>query len=124
MLSIGLTTRRADTIRQLALAFAEGRVSLSAADGLEEIEKMLCRVPGIGPWTAQYIALRAVGDPDAFPVGDIALLRAINERGENLTARGLERRAEDWRPWRAYAALHLWNATAANTAPKKGKQKS
>lgn len=107
---IGLTTRRAETIRRLAAAFADGRIDLGAVDGLAGAEEMLCRVPGIGPWTAQYIAMRALGDPDAFPVGDIALLRAINGRGENLTARTLSQRAEDWRPWRAYAALHLWNA--------------
>ncbi|HER27358.1 MAG TPA: DNA-3-methyladenine glycosylase 2 family protein, partial [Rhodospirillales bacterium] len=108
--SIGLTSRRAQTIRQLAQAFAQGRLDLSAANGLDEAEKMLCAVPGIGPWTAQYIAMRALSDPDAFPVGDLALLRAINRHGENLTAKSLAARAEDWRPWRAYAALHLWNS--------------
>ena len=106
---IGLTTRRAETIRHLAAAFEDGRVDLGAADGLDAAQEMLCRIPGIGPWTAQYIAMRAIGDPDAFPVGDIALLRAINRRGEDHTARTLAARAEDWRPWRAYAALHLWN---------------
>jgi len=106
---IGLTTRRAETVRQMATAFAEGRVDLVAANNLGAAQDILCSVPGIGPWTAQYIAMRVLGDPDAFPVGDIALLRAINGRGENLTARSLAHRAEDWRPWRAYAALHLWN---------------
>jgi len=109
---IGLTTRRAETVRQMATAFTQGRIDLGMADGLQAAQDMLCSVPGIGPWTAQYIAMRVLGDPDAFPVGDIALLRAINGRGENLTARDLERRAEDWRPWRSYAALHLWNDDA------------
>lgn len=120
--TIGLTTRRAETIRQIAAAFADGRIDLGAADGLAAAEEMLCAVPGIGPWTAQYIAMRALGDPDAFPVGDIALLRAINGAGENLNARTLAARAEDWRPWRAYAAMHLWNSDAA-TNIKTGRKK-
>ncbi len=106
---IGLTARRAETVGRLARAFMDGRIDLVAADGLAAAAEMLCAIPGIGPWTAQYIAMRALGDPDAFPVGDIALLRAINRRGEDLNARALARRAEDWRPWRAYAAMHLWN---------------
>ena len=65
----------------------------------------LCEVPGIGAWTAQYIAMRALGEPDAFPAGDIALLHAM----EVTSARELERRAEAWRPWRAYAVMYLWN---------------
>jgi AraC family transcriptional regulator of adaptative response / DNA-3-methyladenine glycosylase II len=65
----------------------------------------LCEIPGIGKWTAQYIAMRALGEPDAFPSGDLGLLRALGL--ENSAE--LERRAEAWRPWRAYATMYLWS---------------
>jgi 3-methyladenine DNA glycosylase/8-oxoguanine DNA glycosylase len=64
----------------------------------------LCEIPGIGKWTAQYIAMRALGEPDAFPSTDLGLLHAMAVD----SARELEERAEAWRPWRAYAAMYLW----------------
>jgi AraC family transcriptional regulator of adaptative response / DNA-3-methyladenine glycosylase II len=67
-------------------------------------------LPGFGPWTAQYVALRALGEPDAFPVGDLVLRRIASPNGAPLTPRILEERAERWRPWRGYATLHLWRA--------------
>ena len=105
---IGLTRRRAATLNGLAGAFAGDEFDLAAAAGLADIEARLCALPGIGRWTAQYIAMRALGEPDAFPHGDLGLLRAMAARGEELDTRGLARRAEAWRPWRAYAAMHLW----------------
>jgi AraC family transcriptional regulator of adaptative response / DNA-3-methyladenine glycosylase II len=67
---------------------------------------------GISEWTAQYIAMRELREPDAFPADDIALKRALAEReGRWLTSREVIARAERWRPWRAYAAQHLWAAT-------------
>jgi AraC family transcriptional regulator of adaptative response / DNA-3-methyladenine glycosylase II len=69
-------------------------------------------LPGIGEWTAQYIAMRALREPDAFPAADIGLLRAMTGRdGERPTPASLLARAEHWRPWRAYAAQHLWSST-------------
>jgi DNA-3-methyladenine glycosylase II len=65
----------------------------------------LCEIQGIGAWTAQYVAMRALGEPDAFPAGDLGLLRALNL----TSSRELERRSEAWRPWRAYATMYLWN---------------
>jgi 3-methyladenine DNA glycosylase/8-oxoguanine DNA glycosylase len=62
-------------------------------------------IRGIGPWTIEYIAMRVLGDPDAFPAADLGLLRALNLR----RASELASLAEAWRPWRAYAAVHLWN---------------
>jgi AraC family transcriptional regulator of adaptative response / DNA-3-methyladenine glycosylase II len=71
-------------------------------------------LPGVGEWTAQYIALRALHEPDAFPASDIGLLRAIARSGEaRPTAAALLERAEAWRPWRAHAAQHLWSFDAA-----------
>ena len=65
----------------------------------------LREIPGIGEWTAQYVAMRALGEPDAFPPGDLGLLRALGLPG----ARELQQRAEAWRPWRAYASMYLWS---------------
>jgi AraC family transcriptional regulator of adaptative response / DNA-3-methyladenine glycosylase II len=83
----GVIRSRAETIRTLARAEGCGSP-----------------IPGIGPWTSEYIAMRASGNPDAFPSGDLILQRAA----QCSTARELETRAEAWRPWRAYAAMHLW----------------
>ncbi|MFP5245794.1 MAG: DNA-3-methyladenine glycosylase family protein, partial [Thermoanaerobaculia bacterium] len=92
----GMPRKRAETIRTLARAVASGEVILGQSD--------LTQLPGIGPWTASYIAMR-LGDPDAFPAGDLVLRRNAG----NLTERELLRRAEAWRPFRAYAAMLLWS---------------
>ena len=92
---------------------------MDKAHSLEEIESRLTALPGIGPWTAQYIAMRAFAEPDAFPTGDLGLLNAFKQMGEDINIRELDRRAENWRPWRAYATMHLW----AMLAPKTGKSK-
>jgi AraC family transcriptional regulator of adaptative response / DNA-3-methyladenine glycosylase II len=91
----GMPRKRAETIRVLARAVASGEVVLGKDD--------LTRLPGIGPWTAGYIAMR-LGDRDAFPAGDLVLRRNAG----NLTERELLRKAEKWRPYRAYAAMLLW----------------
>ena len=69
-------------------------------------------LPGIGEWTAQYIAMRGLGDPDAFPTGDLGLRIAAAATAIGLTRRALSDLAERWRPWRAYAAMHLWQSLA------------
>ena len=92
-----------------------------------ELEVQVARLkalPGIGEWTAQYIALRELREPDAFPHGDVALVRALERlSGERPGFPELAARAERWRPWRAYAALHLWAADAASTPPKTLKER-
>jgi AraC family transcriptional regulator of adaptative response / DNA-3-methyladenine glycosylase II len=102
---------RSSSLKTLAVAVAadptlfEGRGDLAAAIA------RLKALPGIGEWTAQYIAMRQLREPDAFPVGDIGLLRAMaGPDGRRPTTQALQARAEAWRPWRAYAALHLWTA--------------
>jgi AraC family transcriptional regulator of adaptative response / DNA-3-methyladenine glycosylase II len=106
----GLPGTRSRAIRSLAQAMASGAVSLSLSGTEEEASlASLARIRGIGEWTAQYIAMRALRQPDAFPVNDLVLLRTAG-RGRPLTAAALGRRAEQWRPWRAYAALYLWRA--------------
>jgi AraC family transcriptional regulator, regulatory protein of adaptative response / DNA-3-methyladenine glycosylase II len=91
----GMPRKRAETIRTLARAVATGDVILCESD--------LTKLPGIGPWTANYIAMR-LGDADAFPAGDLILRRSAGD----LTERELLKRAEAWRPFRAYAAMLLW----------------
>lgn len=84
---------------------------------IEETITRLRSIRGIGEWTAQYIALRAVREMDAFPATDIGLLRSVAAiDGEKTTAVKLLSRAESWRPWRAYAAQHLWAAEISPTA--------
>jgi AraC family transcriptional regulator of adaptative response / DNA-3-methyladenine glycosylase II len=102
---IGLTRARAETIQALARAVCDGQISFEAVADSSDLLARLCEIPGIGKWTAQYVAMRALGEPDAFPSSDLGLLRVLNLS----SARELERRAEAWRPWRAYAAMHLWN---------------
>ncbi len=105
---IGLTKNRAKNLSAMAQVFSEKSVDLEAAIDLEQIENTLCRLPGVGPWTAQYIAMRALGEPDAFPVGDLGLIRAIEAKGLECDKKRLQSMAESWRPFRAYAAMHLW----------------
>jgi AraC family transcriptional regulator of adaptative response / DNA-3-methyladenine glycosylase II len=100
--SIGLPRARAEAIRQLARAAADGGRPFESVDGMT-------RLPGVGPWTAAYVAMRAGRDPDAFPSGDLALLRV----SASPSSRALEAKSEAWRPWRAYAAVHLWTKGAA-----------
>ena len=113
---IGLTRARAQTLRELARAVCRGDVSFEGARGLDTFVAEFCAIPGIGEWTAHYVAMRALGEPDAFPASDRGLLRAVAGDTGGLTAKGLARRAEAWRPWRAYAAMHLWTALSDRTA--------
>jgi AraC family transcriptional regulator of adaptative response / DNA-3-methyladenine glycosylase II len=103
---VGLTGARAETIRALARAVCDGQLSFEAVADSADFLAHLCEIPGIGKWTAQYVAMRALREPDAFPSSDLGLLRAL----DLTSARELERRAEAWRPWRSYAAVHLWNS--------------
>ncbi len=107
----GLPGVRARAIRSLARAAVSGRVALDASGTEETTLANLASILGVGDWTAQYIAMRALRQPDAFPVNDLVLLRAAG-RSRPLTAAALRQRSEQWRPWRAYAALYLWRAAA------------
>ena len=111
MNGLGITGRRIETIRLLARATLDGSLSLGTSPSLEEAVGSLVALPGVGPWTAQYIAMRALGEPDAFPSGDLGLQKACaTAKGGKLSEGKLLERAEAWRPWRAYAALHLWSS--------------
>jgi AraC family transcriptional regulator of adaptative response / DNA-3-methyladenine glycosylase II len=113
---IGLTGARAETIRALARAVCDGRISFESVVDSDALLKQLCEVPGIGKWTAQYVAMRALGEPDAFPSGDLGLLHAMALG----SSRELERHAEAWRPWRAYAAMYLWRIASQRTSRGNG----
>lgn len=106
---IGMPGKRVQCLQGFAAAVAAGDLRLHAEDGAEALVERLCALPGIGPWTAEYIALRAFGEPDAFPASDLGLLKAPLWGPDGIDARELKARAEAWRPWRAYAAVHLWH---------------
>jgi len=98
----GIISSRASTLRSLARAVRDGVVVF---DGVSTLDA-LTAIPGIGDWTAQYVAMRALNEPDAFPSGDLVLRKMAGD----CSARELERRSEAWRPWRAYAVMLLWQA--------------
>jgi AraC family transcriptional regulator of adaptative response / DNA-3-methyladenine glycosylase II len=106
--SIGLPATRAAAIHGLAQAVVDGAVQLDHTRGLDDTIDTLCALPGIGPWTAHYIAMRALREPDAFPAGDLGLRKAAARGDQPLRERELAELAEAWRPWRAYAAMALW----------------
>ena len=99
---IGLPRKRAETLHALAVAHVDGRLPLSRG-ALSAGRSALALIPGIGPWTIEYVAMRALGDPDAYPATDIALVNALGRKGETL---------EHLKPWRAYAAIRLWRRAA------------
>jgi len=106
--ALGMPAVRAAAIKSLSEALVAGRIRLDGSEPAAKVIAQLETLPGIGAWTAQYIAMRALRDPDAFPTDDLVLRRAFSRGQEPLTASELARKAEAWRPWRAYAAIHLW----------------
>lgn len=106
---LGITGRRISTIKNLSNAVVNGQIILDREAGSKACVESLLQLPGIGPWTAQYIIMRALGDPDAFPEGDLGLIKALKTFYPDVTAKTLKQHAEKWRPWRAYAVMLLWN---------------
>ena len=107
--TIGIMRTRADAIRALARAVVDGRVHFRPEQTLAAFQDSMVALPGIGPWTAHYVAMRALGQPDAFPAADLILRRAAGG-GEMLSTRATEMASEAWRPWRAYAVMLLWRS--------------
>ena len=107
---LGLVRQRQAAIHALAQAVSSGQIRLHAGADVAATMDALKALPGIGAWTADYIALRALRWPDAFPAGDVALQKALSPDGQRLTARAAEGRAERWRPWRAYAVIRAWHS--------------
>lgn len=110
---IGLTQKRALALQTFSQAIASGSLTLHTARNLDDAIEALTALPGLGPWTANYIAMRVLGEPDAFPAGDLILRRAASDTPDSpLTEKQLQQKAESWRPWRAYAAMLLWTEYA------------
>jgi AraC family transcriptional regulator of adaptative response / DNA-3-methyladenine glycosylase II len=103
--SLGVPGARIRALQGFAEAIATGAIALDRAAGLDDAVAGLCALPGIGPWTAQYIAMRACAERDAFPASDLAIRRELGADPEA--------EAERWRPWRAYGAMHIWTAHTA-----------
>jgi AraC family transcriptional regulator of adaptative response / DNA-3-methyladenine glycosylase II len=103
---VGLTGARITALGAFAAAVRDGDVRLDGSVSLDDFVSSVVELPGLGDWTAQYLALR-LGEADAFPAGDLGLRKAL-ANGAVPTAREVEARAEAWRPWRASAAIHLW----------------
>ena len=109
--SLGIIRSRAQTIRDLARAVVTGKLSFDPAQDLDGLRTSLTSIRGIGDWTAEYVAMRAFKDPDAFPASDLGLLRAFDgPTNERMRPAELLARADAWRPWRAYAALLIWGS--------------
>ena len=114
---IGLTTARAATVRGVAQALLDGRIDFRSEQPLDEFVERWVALPGIGEWTAHYMAMRALSHPDAFPAADLILRRVAAGGGPELTTKALTLLAETWRPWRAYTVMHLWRSATDAVNP-------
>ncbi len=110
---VGLVGQRAATIRALACAVADRHIDFDFTQDPQSFHEKLTSIKGIGDWTAQYVAMRVLKNPDAFPAADLGLRKAIGD-GVPASAQTLNSRAEAWRPWRAYAAMLLWNSLSGS----------
>lgn len=109
--AFGMPVARRETIRALASLVADGKIDLEPGADREETVAHLREVPGIGAWTAGYVAMRAIGDPDVFLPTDLAVRRGAAAVGLPSTPSALQTHAERWRPWRSYALIRLWRAS-------------
>jgi AraC family transcriptional regulator, regulatory protein of adaptative response / DNA-3-methyladenine glycosylase II len=109
-LELGLPRVRAGALRALARTVLDGELDLRPGADRAAAARTLVALPGVGPWTASYIGMRALGDSDAFPPGDAAARRALERLGQDVRPAAARRLAERWRPWRSYALMHLWRA--------------
>jgi 3-methyladenine DNA glycosylase/8-oxoguanine DNA glycosylase len=122
--ALGITRAKSAALAGVALAIADGVVvwdRLRAAPAAEA-ERALVALPGVGPWTASYVRLRALGDRDAFPAADLGVLKALAARG--VPRAGVMAAAERWRPWRGYATLHLWQSLEPAAQPPRADRPS
>lgn len=117
---VGLPEPRRRAVRALARSVAQGRLDLGPTADPERTHAALLALPGVGPWTAGYILMRALRVPDAWPQGDLGMRRALERlTGKTISTTQLAARAERWRPWRGYAAMHLW-ASLTDELPADG----
>jgi DNA-3-methyladenine glycosylase II len=122
LVKIGMPTRRIEAVQGFARAVADGTLPLDTpgADH-ERLQRDMLAMPGIGPWTVGYVAMRALRDTDAWPDADLVLMQSIARREPSLLKRAQQlAHTERWRPYRAYAAMHLWNGVAMETGQARG----
>ncbi len=105
---LGMPASRGTTLVSLARAACDGRLDLAPEADRDEVRTALLAIPGIGPWTAAYVAMRALGDADALPASDLVLRQVLGNGAGPVNARSVEQQASRWSPWRAYAVVHLW----------------
>jgi AraC family transcriptional regulator of adaptative response / DNA-3-methyladenine glycosylase II len=117
---LGLTTARAAAVNAFARAVGDGQIELDRSRRLDEFIASVTAIPGLGPWTAHYLALR-LGEPDAFPAGDLGLRRALSDDPARAIATfSADELAERWQPYRAFAATHLWMSPEDSPAAHRG----
>jgi AraC family transcriptional regulator of adaptative response / DNA-3-methyladenine glycosylase II len=107
---LGIVKQRQAAIVAIAQAVADKRLQLHGGADVQATTEALKELPGIGDWTAQYIAMRALRWPDAFPAGDVALHKALGVQGGPNPARAALAASQDWKPWRSYAVIRAWSA--------------
>jgi AraC family transcriptional regulator of adaptative response / DNA-3-methyladenine glycosylase II len=117
--SIGIVRQRQRAIKSLAQALVSGQIDLNASSDCVQTVQALQALPGIGPWTAQYIAMRALRNPDAWPEGDVAIHKLLGlDQPRSLAARReANRMADAWRPWRSYAVIRIWGGAFLPVIP-------
>lgn len=111
--SFGIPLTRARSILELSRAVADEELLIDDRRPAEEIVQRLLAVPGVGPWTASYIAMRTLGDRDVYPTGDVALRAALERSGRRPSSAEVDATFDAWRPWRSYAAVRLWHSRSA-----------
>jgi len=127
--SIGLTQSRIATLQRWVDYYLATPDVFSKYQSIEALEKSLTQLKGIGPWTVNYIAMRGLSDPDAFPSADLGIIKALTVKDEKPSNKAILAMAEHWRPWRAYAAIFLWqsltftNDTKSNVSKEKSSKK-
>jgi AraC family transcriptional regulator of adaptative response / DNA-3-methyladenine glycosylase II len=113
---LAMPARRRETLRGLCAALRDGDLDLGPGADRTRARRDLLALPGIGPWTVEYVAMRALRDPDAFPAGDLGVRHALERLGQDARPVAAERLAARWRPYRASAVQHLWASLGAEAA--------
>jgi AraC family transcriptional regulator of adaptative response / DNA-3-methyladenine glycosylase II len=110
---LGMPASRLATLHGLARAICQGELDLTPGADRDATRAALLAIRGVGPWTADYIAMRGLGDPDAFLPSDLVVRRVLGDAGGPISARVAEQQSQRWRPWRAYAVAHIWTSAPA-----------
>ena len=120
--AFAMPTRRRRAVLAVAAAVERGEMAVDPGADRAELRTALQGVPGVGPWTAEHIAMRALGDPDAFLPTDLGILRAMQHLGCAGTPAAAAKAADRWRPWRSYAAAHLWALSSGEQGPARARR--